>query len=128
MITSCRKGFIYQMESIEKAKMLFNILNERKAVDPVLIEVTGITSIADYFIIASGSSTRQVQAITRHLEKRMREAGIKPLGIEGEQNAQWVLMDYGDIIIHIFYEDVRKFYDLEGLWVDAPRLEAKDLP
>ncbi|PIV98951.1 MAG: ribosome silencing factor [Deltaproteobacteria bacterium CG17_big_fil_post_rev_8_21_14_2_50_51_6] len=115
------------METIEKAKMLFNILNERKAVDPVLIEVTGITSIADYFIIASGSSTRQVQAITRHLEKRMREAGIKPLGIEGEQNAQWVLMDYGDVIIHIFYEDVRKFYDLEGLWVDAPRLEAKDL-
>ena len=116
------------METIEKAKMLFNILNERKAVDPVLIEVTGITSIADYFIIASGSSTRQVQAITRHLEKRMREAGIKPLGIEGEQNAQWVLKDYGDVIIHIFYEDVRKFYDLEGLWVDAPRLEAKDLP
>ncbi len=112
------------MEPIEKAKMLYKILNERKAIDPVLLEVTGITSIADYFLIASGSSTRQVQAITRHIEKKMREAKTKPLGIEGEQNAQWVLMDYGDVIVHIFYEDVRGFYDLEGLWIDAPRVEA----
>ncbi|RJR23719.1 MAG: ribosome silencing factor [Desulfobacteraceae bacterium] len=111
------------MEPVEKAKLLLKFINERKAIDPVLLEVGGLTTIADYFLIASGSSTRQVQAITRHLEKRMREAGVKPLGVEGEQGFQWVLMDYGDVIVHIFYEPAREFYDLEGLWMDAPKIE-----
>jgi len=110
------------MESLDKAKLCVKIIRERKALDPVLFEVGKLTSIADYFLIASGSSTRQVQAMTRHLLKRMREEGFRAHGVEGEQEGHWVLLDYGDIVIHLFYQPVREFYDLESLWIDAPRL------
>ncbi len=102
--------------------MCLKIIRERKAVDPILFQVTNFTSITDYFIIAGGNSTRQVQAMTRHLQKRTREAGFRPCGIEGEQEGNWVLLDYGDVIVHLFYEPFREMYDLEGLWVEAPRI------
>ena len=75
------------METLDKAKLCLKIIKERKAIDPVLFEVDKLTSITDYFIIASGNSSRQVQAISRHLQKRTREAGFRPTGIEGEQEA-----------------------------------------
>ena len=110
------------METLDKAKLCLKIIKERKAIDPVLFEVGKLTSITDYFIIASGNSSRQVQAITRHLQKRTRESGLRPNGIEGEQEGHWVLLDYGDVIIHVFYKPFREFYDLEGLWIEAPRI------
>lgn len=113
------------MESREKALLCLRVIKERKAINPVLFEVGELTSIADYFLLASGNSTRQVQAITRHLEKRMREAGWRPLGVEGEQEGKWVLLDYGDLVIHVFYEPVREFYDLDGLWREAGRVETE---
>jgi len=113
------------MESLDKAKLCVKIISERKAVDPVLLEVGKLTSIADYFLIASGRSTRQVQAMTRHLVKRMREEGFRAYGVEGEQEGHWVLLDYGDIVIHLFYHPVREFYDLESLWIEAPRLSGE---
>lgn len=116
------------MKTIDKAKLCLSIINERKALDPILFHVEGLTSIADYFIIASGNSSRQVQAIARHLEKTMREKGIKPGGVEGGQEGHWVLLDYGDIIIHIFYQPYREFYDLEGLWIDAARIDIGEPP
>ena len=112
------------MKPLDKAKLCLQIIRERKAVDPILIEVTKLTSFADYFLIASGSSSRQVQSISRYLVQRMREEGFKTYGVEGEQEGQWVLMDYGDVIIHIFYQPIREFYDLEGLWIEAPRIGA----
>ena len=117
------------MQSIDKAKLCFEIVMERKAIDPVMFEVEHLTSISDYFLIASGSSSRQVQAISRHLQKRMREEGFRTYGVEGEQEGHWVLMDYGDVIVHLFYQPYREFYDLEGLWVEAPRvtLESKEV-
>lgn len=111
------------MKSLDKAKLCLQIIRERKAGDPILMEVTELTSFADYFLIASGSSSRQVQAISGYLVQRMREEGFKTYGVEGEQEGQWVLMDYGDVIIHVFYQPIREFYDLEGLWVEAPRIE-----
>ena len=111
------------MESIDKARLCLKIIKERKAVDPVLLHVENLTSVSDYFLITSGNSTRQVQAITRHMQKTLREAGLRPYGTEGEQEGHWVLMDYGDVVIHIFYQPLREFYDLEGLWVDAPVVE-----
>lgn len=111
------------MEALDKARLCLRIIKERKAVDPVLFEVGKLTSITDYFLIASGNSIRQVQAITRHLTKRMREESFRSHGSEGEQEGNWVLMDYGDVVIHIFYQPVREFYDLEGLWIEAPRIE-----
>ena len=114
------------MQALDKALLCTKIIRERKAINPTLFEVTSLTSIADYFIIASGNSSRQVQAITRHLTRRMREEGFRAYGVEGENEGQWVLMDYGDVIIHIFYQQVREFYDLEGLWVEAPRVEVDE--
>ncbi len=114
------------MESLDKALLATKIIRERKAVDPVLIEVAELTSITDYFLIAGGNSSRQVQAIGRHLSRKMRDNGIKPYGMEGEREGHWILMDYGDLVIHIFYQPVREFYDLEGLWSEAPRRALND--
>jgi ribosome-associated protein len=111
------------MQAIDKAKLCLKIIGERKAIEPVLFEVSKLVSITDYFLIASGSSSRQVQAIASHLQRRMRDQGIRPDGIEGEQEGHWVLMDYGDVVIHLFYQPIREFYDLEGLWIDAPRMD-----
>lgn len=113
------------MESLDKARFSLKLVRERKALDPVLFDVSGLTSFTDYFLIAAGGSTRQVQAITRHLARKMREAGWHAHGIEGEREGQWVLLDYGDLVIHIFYEPVREFYDLESLWVEAPRIDTE---
>jgi ribosome-associated protein len=110
------------MESLDKAKLALRIIKERKAMDPVLFEVGALTSIADFFLIASGNSTRQTQAIARHLERRMRDEGFRAYGVEGGQEGHWILMDYGDLVVHIFYGPSREFYDLEGLWVEAPRI------
>jgi len=106
------------MQPIDKARLCLKTIRERKALDPVLLHVAPLTSVADYFLITSGNSTRQVQAITRHLQKTLRQEGLRPYGTEGEQEGQWVLMDYGDVIIHIFYQPLREFYDLEGLWFE----------
>lgn len=110
------------MEGLDKALLASQIIMERKAVDPVMFEVTGLTSITDYFLIAGGNSTRQVQAIGRHLQRTMKDKGLKAYGVEGEQEGQWILLDYGDLVVHIFYQPVREFYDLEGLWSEAPRI------
>jgi len=113
------------MNSLDKARVCLNIILERKAVDPVLFEVGNLTSIADYFLIASGTSSRQVQAIAQHLQRRMKGEGFTLFGIEGEKEGHWVLLDYGDLVVHLFYEPVREFYDLEGLWIEAPRIEVE---
>lgn len=118
-----RKGYIRHMKTQDKASLCLDIIRERKAVDPVLFKMGELTSFTDYFLIAGGNSTRQVQAITLHLTKRMREEGFRADGIEGEQEGSWVLVDYGDVVIHLFYQPVRKFYDLEGLWIEAPRID-----
>ena len=123
MLTTDYTGF---METLDKARLCLAIVKERKAGNPVLMEVGKLTSIADYFLIASGNSSRQVQAISRHVTKRMRENGFKAYGVEGEQEGHWVLLDYGDVIIHIFYEPVREFYDLEGFWIEASRIESNE--
>jgi len=111
------------MESLDKALLCMKIIRERKAVNPVLFDVGKMTSITDYFIVTSGNSSRQVQAISQHVARSMRERGFKPSGVEGEREGHWVLMDYGDVVIHIFYQPVREFYDLEGLWAEASRVE-----
>ena len=91
------------MQVLDKALLCLSIIKDRKTIDPVLLEVEKLSSINDYFLIASGNSIRQVQAITRHLTKRMREESFRTYGLEGEQEGNWVLLDYGDVVIHIFY-------------------------
>lgn len=110
------------METLDKAKLCLRIVAAHKAVDPVLLQVGELSSVADYFLVAGGRSTRQVQALTRQLETEMRKAGFRAAGVEGAEEGHWVLMDYGDVVIQLFYQPYREFYDLEGLWIDAPRL------
>ena len=113
------------ISSWDKALLLTRFALEKKARDLVVMEVGEMTSIADYFIICSGSSDRQVQSIAQGIEENLSEAGHPPLSVEGVHRGHWVLMDFSDVIVHIFYEPVREFYDLEGLWGHAPRV---DLP
>ncbi len=94
----------------------------KKAARLVALDMRELTSIADAFIICSGQSNRQVVAIAEHIERQMRKHKIKPLSVEGTAEGHWVLMDYGHVIIHVFFESVRSFYDLEGLWSDARRI------
>jgi ribosome-associated protein len=95
----------------------------KKAINLVALDVHHLTSFADVFIICSGRSNRQVIAIAEHIQVDLKKHKIKPLSVEGVGDGQWVLLDYGHVIIHIFYDPVRDFYDLEGLWVDAERIE-----
>lgn len=111
------------VNSWEKALLLSRFALEKKAYDLVLMEVRGITSIADYFIICSGRSDRQVQSIAQGIEENLGAMGARPLSVEGMSRGHWVLMDCSDVIVHIFYQPVREFYDLEGLWGYAPRVE-----
>ena len=92
-----------------------------KGIEPVLLEVTEFCSFADYFIICSGGSRRHVLALAQHLEEAMARAGLKPLGVEGLEEGQWVLLDYNTMVIHIFMQPLREFYNLEDLWSEAPK-------
>ncbi len=107
--------------------LFVKVILARKAVGVVVLDVHELTSLADYFIICSGKSNRQVSAIADHVQRELKTAGIRPLSVEGAREGHWVLMDYGYVIIHVFYEPVRLFYDLEGLWADAPRLKTENL-
>ncbi len=111
------------MEGREKAIMVARRAFKFNAGDLVVLDVSRISSFADYFVICSGKSSRQVQGIADNLASDLRDSGIKPGGTEGEREGHWVLMDYGDVIVHVFYEPVRHFYDLESLWSDAPKVE-----
>jgi ribosome-associated protein len=99
----------------------------RKAIDVVMLDVEGLTSLADTFIICSGRSNRQVSAIAEFVRTDLKKSGLIPLSVEGLKEGHWVLMDYGHVVIHVFYDPVRSFYDLEGLWADAPRISTPAL-
>jgi ribosome-associated protein len=101
--------------------MLVAAALEKKAGDLSVLCVKEMTSIADYFVICSGRSDRQVQSIAQGIEEASLMRGIRPFAVEGAARGHWVLMDFSDVIVHVFFEPVREFYDLDGLWGDAPR-------
>ena len=111
------------ISSWDKTLLVTRAALEKKAYDLVVMEVRDLTSIADYFVICSGRSDRQVQSIAQGIEEYLGHSEISPLSIEGAHRGHWVLMDFSDVIVHIFYEPVRQFYDLDSLWGDAPRVE-----
>jgi ribosome-associated protein len=96
---------------------------EKKAFDLVLLDVRKVSSFTTYFLICSGRSDRQVQAIAGSIEDDLKKMGVRPLGVEGFAGGKWILMDYDDVVVHVFFDPFRKLYDLEGLWLDAPRVE-----
>jgi ribosome-associated protein len=99
----------------------------KKALNVAVLDVAELTSYADIFIICSGRSNRQVGAIADYIKTDLKKHKIKPLSVEGSKDGHWMLLDYGHVIIHVFYEPMREFYDLEGLWVDAKRIETPAL-
>ncbi len=111
-----------------KKKSIFcaEVALEKKAFDITILELKKIASLTDYFLICSGRSDRQVQAIAQFIEEKMREKGVRPMGVEGRKGGRWILMDYEDVVIHIFYEPVRLYYNLEGLWIEAPRINSPE--
>lgn len=110
-------------DSKEKSLFCAKAALEKKAFNVTILELKKASSLTDYFLICSGRSDRQVQAIAESIEEKMSEKGARPLGEEGMREGRWVLMDYDDVVIHIFYDPVRRHYDLEGLWIEAPRID-----
>jgi ribosome-associated protein len=113
-------------DSKEKSIFCAQAALEKKAFDITILELKKASSLTDYFLICSGRSDRQVQAIAQSIEEKMGEQGIHPLGEEGMREGRWVLVDYDDVVIHIFYDQVRRYYDLEGLWIEAPRINSPE--
>ena len=115
------------MTSKELAKSACDALDDKKALEIKVINIENVSTLADYFIIASGTNRNQVQAMADNVDETLGRAGYEPKQIEGYQNANWILMDYRDIVIHIFDEENRLFYDLERIWRDGTVVEVEDL-
>jgi ribosome-associated protein len=112
--------------SRERALLCVNASLGKKAKDLVILNLKQLSSFADYFIICSGTSDRQIRAVAAAIQENLKKAEILPLGIEGETAGSWILLDYDDVVIHVFLETVRTFYDLERLWSEAPRMAVPD--
>ena len=115
------------MTSKELTKLAVAALEDRKAEDVTVIDISEISPIADYFIIANGTNQNQLQAMRDAADESLYKAGVKVQQIEGNQSSTWILMDYGDIIIHIFSQEDRLFYDLERTWRDGKIVDVSDL-
>ena len=114
-------------ESKKMARIAVQALEDKKAEDLTILDISGVSVIADYFIIASGNNRNQVQATADNAEEALGRAGYEPKQIEGYQSANWILMDYKDIILHIFSEEDRSFYDLERIWRDGKQISKEEL-
>jgi ribosome-associated protein len=98
---------------------------DKKAEDVTVLDVRGLTGYADYFVVMTADSDRQASAIADHVEQTMKTAGISKVGVEGYETGRWILIDYGDVVAHVMSKESRGFYDLEGLWADAPRFQVE---
>lgn len=114
------------MNSKEIAKLAIAALEDKKAEDIKVIDISGVSVIADYFIIANGTNRSQIQALSDNVEEKLGRAGVPLRQIEGYDNANWVLLDFHDVIIHIFDKENRLFYDLERIWRDGKLIEDID--
>jgi ribosome-associated protein len=109
-------------ESREAAMAAIEAALDKKALLPVLLDVSGRATYTDFIGVVSGRSDRQVDAIAQHVRETMNRRGHQLLGREGAGNGRWTLLDFGDVVVHVFYHPVREIYDIEGLWIDAPRI------
>ncbi len=107
------------MDSLETARLAAKALDSKKGQDIKIIKIQDISSIADYFVIATGNSNTQVKALANEVEFRLDQAGISVSAVEGQGNDTWILLDYIDVIVHVFSDEARKYYSLERLWEDG---------
>ena len=98
---------------------------EKKAEEVVVLDLRGVSGYTDFLVIGSGQSDRQLEAIAEGVEKELKTQGHRKVGSEGERGGRWVLLDFGDVVVHVFHQEERGHYDLEGLWADAPRIEVE---
>lgn len=115
------------MNSKEIAKLAITALEDKKAEDIKIIDISEVSVIADYFIIANGTNRSQIQTLSDNVEEKLGKAGVHLRQVEGYDNANWVLLDFQDVIIHVFDKENRLFYDLERIWRDGKLIEADDL-
>jgi ribosome-associated protein len=111
------------LEPEEAVRLAAHAAEEKKADDLVILDLREVASFTEFFLICNGSNAKQVQAISYSIEDTLRKAGKRPMHIEGYTSAEWILLDYGDFLVHIFSATARRFYDLERLWRDAKRVE-----
>jgi len=107
----------------ERMLMALNAAGEKKAINSVVLDLRDIASFTDYFVITSGTNERQVQAISDEIVETLKKAGTTAARVEGYKTAEWILLDYGDFVVHVFDEKARSFYDLERLWRESKRVE-----
>jgi ribosome-associated protein len=112
---------------IEALKIAINAADDKKAHDMAALDISAIASFANYFLLCTGDSSRQMQAIADEVEKRLKTVGIRPSHVEGYQNSEWILLDYIDMVVHIFSKTARVYYDLERLWRDGKKLDVDKL-
>ena len=115
-------------EGLDGALRALTLALDKKALEPILLDVRELCSFCNYQLVVSGRSDRQVDAIADGITSGLKMEGLRPLGAEGARSGQWSLLDYGDFVIHVFLHSAREHYDLEGLWNDAPRVPLPDVP
>jgi ribosome-associated protein len=118
---------IRETDGLDEGRAAVEAALDKKALEPVLMDVRGMCSYTNYMLVVSGRSDRQVEAIADGILDGLRERGVRALGVEGKGSGQWVLVDFGDMIAHVFHHPAREHYDIESLWIDAPRV-ALDVP
>ncbi|MBR3418740.1 MAG: ribosome silencing factor [Oscillospiraceae bacterium] len=115
------------MTTQEKLEKIVKILDSKKAEDIQVIGITNLTIIADYFVIATGTSTTQVKSLADEVDFQLGQLGVEARGIEGVRAASWIVLDYDDIVVHVFYRDTRAEYQLERLWADGEQVDISNL-
>ncbi|MCD6361850.1 MAG: ribosome silencing factor [Armatimonadetes bacterium] len=120
-------GGVLDFESEQKALRIAQAALERRAENLVVMDMRGLMSICDFFVVCNGRSRLHVDAIAEEVEEQLREAGVRPWHREGIPDSSWVITDYGDVVLHVFEPEARVFYNLEGLWGDAPRLDVPEV-
>lgn len=106
--------------ALDKAKLIAQLAAEKKGEDIVLMDMRNISTMCDWFVLVSASSSRRINAISNTIQRRLSKEHILPLHVEGKHNSYWTLLDYRDVVVHVFYSQIREFYGLERLWSDAP--------
>jgi ribosome-associated protein len=112
------------MQAEQLKALVVDALDDLKAVNPVILDVTGLTDVMDYLVVASGTSNRHVKSLADNVCMEAKKQGQRALGVEGEDAGEWVLVDFGDVVVHVMLPATRDFYDLERLWADHPKSDA----
>ena len=108
-------------------RIALKAVDDKKAVDIVVLDISSVATFANYFLLCSGDSSRQIHAIVDEVEEKLKSIGLRPTHIEGYRHAEWVLMDYIDLVVHVFSKGARAYYDLERLWRDGKKLDVEKL-